>query len=427
MKKILFFIAMVAMIAAMAPAQVAVDVSGSVTTNFGLDLDEMDTGFEGSGSATATVSMDVDPTSAASAVEDGDTVYGQFSVGDIALEADTSGTAALTLAIGDPSAKIVLGNLTINLNASDLSVDYNAGLDNAYEYSIYSLRYGGSSAAHGSLTVAGIGAADIDGNAGIELVMSIPDIVDLALDVESHDSWTVADYENEYAIRGQVALTAVEGLELEVACNTDINYWENPSVALGAKASYAIGIGDEDSITPAVNFMYDFGEEAMGFGGGINAAVAGIVVTANASFADTDLSATQSGESLNYTVAADVGGLVDGLTLQVAFGAYNTLGATVSTGIELHAKAAYALAAGDMTITPSFECSADDPNIDAAAEWDNSFFAKAAVEISGLIDNTTFKLHWDSNDLTQTEQALGLTGAGPGPMGQIVLDTTVSL
>jgi len=431
MKKILFFIAMVAMIAAMASAQVAVSVSGSVTTDFGLDLDRMDTGFEGSGSATATVSFDVDPTSASSAVEDGDTVYGEFSVGDIALSADTSAASAdLALAIGSPSAKIVIGMLTINMggasDAASESVGFNGAINNAYNYAFYDTTYGegdtlASDNGDGQFVPAGL-TDTLEGNKGLELVLDVPDIMSIAIDVESRDTWQVNDAadltDNEYAFRAGIDLTAVENLSFSAGINF-ANYDPDENIAFGASVGYTIAIGEEDSITPSAGFTYmtDL-NGSMGISGGINASVAGLVVTVNAGMVDPDVTAADDAV-LNLTVAADLGGLVDGLTTQVACELVDLLAVGVPT-MGIHGKVGYAVAAGDLTITPTAEVSYFD-NDTATADLD-LLYAKIDINVAGLIDNTTFNLGWDSNDLLDNYNTTPTE-----TMGQLVLSTTVSL
>ncbi len=424
MKKILFFIAMVAMIAAMASAQITVSASGSAGIKFGMDLDEGDTGFMYDGSCTISIAPEIDKGSAGS--EAGDSVYGQISVADIKLETGDvgeGGSAALTLSVGDITANLVLGDLTINLyNDAGVGVGGNSGPANAYTYKIFSAKYGATAAENEDLSTVGLSEASITTNAGIEAKYVITDIATIAVDFMSFSDWTNQEvsgaHNNAYAVKGEVSLTAVENLDLSVAANTDVNYWDNPSVAVLATVGYTIGIGEEDSIKPSVNAMYDFGEEALGVAGGIAVNIAGISLTANASWADSDLNNPTYGDKLNYAIALDLG-LVDGLTVQAAFGSKNE---GPMSGIEIHGKVAYAIAAGDLTITPSFEASYDDANVDV--DWNQHMFAKAAVKAEGLIDNTTFTLSWDSNDLTQIEQMQKSTASGP--MGQIVLNTQVS-
>lgn len=422
MKKILFFVAMVVLTAAVASAQIAVTASGDATTSFGIDLDEMDTGFEYSGSATISVSPEIDMDSAASAHEDD--VYGEFSISGIALGtgdvSGASGSAPINLSFDSIAAKIVLGDLTINLyDAPGLGVSFNDDIANAYDYDIFDGKYGAGSKANDAdaeFHPGGLGEDTITANAGIQLVYALPDVMDIRVDFMSHDTWSDQTFENEYALRLGLDLTAVENLTLGVAANMAF-YDVDEFIAIGAKLAYAIAIGEEDSITPSVGFMYltDDPDGQMGISGGVNVSIAGIVLTANAGFYDTDLGT--DGAGLDYTVALDLG-LVDGLTAQAAFEAQDADITVDGSQWGLHAKVGYEIA-GDVTITPSAQVSYDDPSTEV--DDDEEMYAKVDVEISGLLENTTFHVEWDSNDLLDND------GGANGVMGQVVLSTTVSL
>jgi len=448
MKKILFFIAMVAMIAAMASAQIAVTASGSATTSFGVDLDDMDTGFTFDGSAEISIAPEIDMDSAASAVEDGDTVYGEFSISGITLKATypqtidqvasiydddgnllVDGTGQnirtnsnyLTLAYDSFAAKIVLGDLTINLyDAPETEVGFNDDIANAVDYSLYDGIYGGDDNANDAdaeFHPGGLGADSIPANAGIELVYAIPDIADINVDVMSHDTWVHADAgdltDNEYAFKVAVDLKAVENLILAAAINF-CNYEADEFIAVGGKLGYTIAIGDEDSIVPSVGVTYktDDPDGELGVSGGVMVKIAGIALSGNVGYYDTATT------GLDYTIALDLG-LVDGLTVQAAFEEKDGDIETDGMAMGIYGKLAYDIAAGDLTITPAAYGSYDDP--DTEVDDNEGLYAKVDISVSGLIDNTTFKLEWDSNDLFDND---GLTD---GVMGQIVLSTTVSL
>jgi len=435
MKKTLFFIAMVAMIASFASAQIAVTASGSATTEFGMDLDEMDTGFNATASGTISIAPEIDKSSASSAVEDGDTVYGEFTIQNIRLDTDdvkadnTNGQidGTLDLEIEGLAAKVVLGGLTLNLwTAPSLAIDYNDDLANAYDYEIFDGKYGGNTLArdiddddNDQFDPAATNNDDITSNAGIQAVYAIPDVLDIQVDVKSHDIWSDQTFENEYGFRFGVNLTAVENLTFAAAVNL-ANYAADQFLAIGAKAGYKIMIGEEDSITPSAGLTYKTdGNGAMTVSGGINASVAGMVITVNGQYIDTDL-VNDDVEELDIVAAANLG-LVDGLTLLVALQMENALGVTTVTTMGIHGKVGYAIAAGDITITPSVEGSYYDPT-STVSGTDESLYLKADVNIGGLIDNTTFNLGWDSNDLMNNENViLGNT------MGQLVLGVTVSL
>jgi hypothetical protein len=470
MKKILFFIAMVAITVAMASAQVAVNASGDATTCFGLDIDEMDTGFTYEGSADIDIAFDLDMDSASSAVDDGDTVYGEFSISDIELVAEYPSTATYTstnavdsngdevligglpvtadvevdsnyvaLSYDSIAAKIVIGDLTINLyDAPSTAIDYNVNIANAYNYPIFDERYGAGDISkdndddveftptESSFAVVGLPAAmgevSFSTNAGVQAIYAIPDIMDIELDVKSYDPWSDQTTENAYAFKIGVDVKAVENLTLAGA--VIFSGKETDYLGVGGKVGYSIMLGEEDSVTPTATIMFvnDSAAEdsAIGITAGLNVSVAGLVLTANMGTLDGSTE-TDDSETWAAAIALDASGLVDGLTAQAAIemDSANFLDDyPVYTAI--HGKLGYAIASGDLTITPAAEVSMMDyTEIDDEEE----LYAKVYVTVDGLIDNVQFKLHWDSNDLMEHDA----DALAHGTMGQIVLDTKVSL
>jgi hypothetical protein len=351
-------------------------------------------------------------------------------------------------------AKLVLGNLEILLKEDNgTSINYqgqgawNWYIKNAYQYEIFDGAYGGSDN-DTSLAVYNSdnwdhpffdphGISDsIDVDDVIAAKLSIPDVMNIQLDVGSRDSWASATYVNDYAFRAGVNLTAVENLTLAAGMNMAAGYYYNQYIAAGAKVAYKIMIGEEDSIEPIVALTYTtesetqtgyeseaVGDGAMGVSGGLTANVAGIKATAFVGYQIPDLSGSDSNQ-LAFTVALDMG-LVENLTLQAAFANETiTTAGTVSGGVnEMHAKIAYAIAAGDITITPAVQVSYDDRDISVGAIDDEALYAKVEITVAGLLDNTTFSLRWDSNDLMDNETAV----PGDGDvLGQVVFKTKIS-
>jgi hypothetical protein len=456
MKKILFFIAMVAITVAMASAQIAVTASGSATTYFGLDLDMMDTGFDVSGEGKISIAPEIDMSSASSAVEDGDTVYGEFTIKNIKLETGDLETkdndehkAPLNLIIEGLAAKIVLGDLTLNLwTDPSTKIDYNNKIANAYDYPIFDERYGAgdvskdndddgfepTAAIYTMLNdeKAGISEYGLDTNAGIQAVYSIPDIMAIELNVKSYDTWAQQGLYNAYAFKAGIDVTAVENLTLAAAAV--FSGWDGDSdeFGVGGKAGYSIMLGEEDSITPTVGVMFvnhaDSEYSELGISGGVNVSVAGLVLTANMGFVDPS-SEVDDDEVWAAQICLDASGLVDGLTAQAAVELDGASDGHLEMGFPIdpyanytavHGKVGYAIASGDLTITPGAEVSMIDY---AEVDDEEEFYAKVYVTVDGLIDNVQFKLHWDSNDLNEND----VDAAVYGPMGQIVLDTKVSL
>jgi len=444
MKKILFFIAMVVMIAAVASAQASVSVSGAFKTSFGVDLDTFDTGFTGGfvDGFKITIKPQVESDVVQSAVEDGDTAYGQVGVNGLALVVEGAptgyvgygGAPTVQMTTGGAWAKLVLGNLTIGLwSGAEAVINYMGAaqgdyyLQNAYAYSVFDGEYGGGNATKAKENWDGVKDKfdpmgikdDIAGGYGIEVALSLPDVMNIAIDVKSHDDWAKSTnvYDNEYAFKAAVDLTAVENLTFGAGANFS-NYTTDDTWAVGAKVGYTIGIGESDSIMPIAAVTYDSGSNGnLWIAGGVDAAIAGIDITGYVAYNSPDLTGTTS--NLNYTVALNMGA-VENLTAQAALEMTNAMaGAATTTGMAIHGKIGYAIAAGDITITPSAQASYDDP--DSTVTLDDALYAKVEVAVAGLLDNTTFYLNWDSNDLSDHENSVATE-----ILGQLVLSAKIS-
>lgn len=247
MKKILFLIAMVAMIAAVASAQMAVSISGAVNTEIGIDLDTMDTGIQIAGDGVnikITPALDADGKTAAGA-DDGDTMYGEIGISGIGMtiqngwnaaynshqkqSASSAGADDWKLAWGKMYAKLVLGNIEIMMKEDTGTGinfqgqgEWNWYLVNAYKYEIFDGQYGGTNNKtslavynggddwdHKYFDVHGINdSITVDDSIGIKI--NLPDIMSVQVDVGSRDSWASTTYLNDYAFKAGINLTAVE-------------------------------------------------------------------------------------------------------------------------------------------------------------------------------------------------------------------------
>jgi len=477
MKKILFFIAMVALIASFASAQMNVSVSGATKSQFGIDLDTMDTGLNWAADGIELkITSDLPETEHKASGEEGDTAYGEIGINGIELIADNGyngldgdyGSSNMTMTWDALWVKLVLGDLTVKLrNGPSTTVDYQGAddswyLQNAYNYSIFSGMYGGGNS---TLAVAKSyeswntvyfnpqiydttatesvleddiedpldGNVENDPNYGIQLVYAIPSVMDIMFDVASHDSWSDTTTENEYAFKAGIDLKAVENLTFQAGANFS-NYAETQGLAVGGKVGYTIGIGESDSIKPVVALSYineydlytldpktfigHAAVDALGVSGGVEASVAGIKAAAYAAMFVPDLDNSDT-SLFATTVTADVGA-VENLTVQLALEMVSLIDPAITdTHMGIHAKLGYAIAAGDITITPSVQGSFNDPS-DQVTD-DEELFMKAEIAIAGLLDNTTFYLNWDSNELMDNNNAV----AGD-TMGQLVFTTKVS-
>lgn len=330
-------------------------------------------------------------------------------------------------------------------DGADTTINYEGAKDqsfwltNAYDYAIFSQRYGADGNANSAATANGWeGWNQIQfvtpgnyfnqtTNYGIVAKFSVPSVVDLGVDLASFKAWdsiaiydaVANDNDNAYAGRVTASVTAVPNLTLNMGACFGFGYAaaDAKDAALGARLSYAIALGEGMSVTPgvAVDMALPATNQPISVTGGVKLVVAKSTITANVGY---DLSTS----SMAYTLAAMIGA-IDGLTLNAAYEAIdpNTAVAADDT-MAVHVKLGYGIKVDKATITPSFQMSLDnkaDGATEAADDTASDLFAKVAVDITGAIPNTTLSLNWDSNDFQNTT-------AGVQTMGQFVFTTRVS-
>lgn len=475
MKKFLFVIGLIALVVSGVSAQegAAVEISGALKAQFGVDLDYSDTGFK---YVADGLQIKIKPAVAEdehiAGDVDGDGMYAEIGVNGIRLEADSgwggmdsahqegpvnSGStpatvdtdndgiitvdefdAALQAADADDSygedrvimkwkavwAKIVLGNLVIKLkDGPGLDINfagankYSWYLKNAYDYEVFDGQYGGTDISKAVAldweswnniyfdpTTANIGIDDIATNYKIQAQYTLPETAVISLDLGSTSDWTDnGATPNQYAFRLSADVQAVENLTLTAGGNF-ANY-TGQYLGLGLKAGYKVALNDTDSVSPiaAVHYNTDAGNGDMSVSGGIDATVSGIHLTAYAGYS-TDLEAAAT-TAVAYTVAADIT-TVENLILK---GAYEVTPSTMAA----HAKVGYSIVDGDKKITPSVQFSTDNPNTAATAI---DYYLKGEIAFEGFLENSTFYLNYDSNDMSDASNTLG----------QVVFTTKVS-
>ncbi len=373
------------------------------------------------------------------------------------------GSRNLTLRWNQLSAKMVFSdffNVVLwynNYNAYYHAVTFTTyngdgyGIANAYAYSIYSGLYGGtdvSSSLYNSWEVSGDDSVPTNkvffkasnyswkaptSNAFITANFSIPAIADFTAQVGSYKSYQdntrfvydggeVATTVGNHGYSGifTVKLTAIENLNVVAAVAGDVG---TPDIvysplAFGGKAEYTFAVADDIAITPALYFdgqlpdidtysgaptpVKSTDKFDCAFAGGLKFDAFGSVATVNVGYgingayvSTTDRSDATK-QSLRGTAAVAFSS-IENLTIKAAVEYVDdNLDADNDDTFGYHGFVSYDLLLGDAIVTPFAEFSST--NLNHVADYD--FFAKAGVTFSGFMKNTTFKLFWDSNDLT---------------------------
>lgn len=516
MKKVLIVLAVLLAVSTVLGAQ-SFNAKGGVTAAWGMDLDNGTSGFDvylDNLDFTAAIG---DPKSIEKVSDDD--VYGEIIIKNLrvsTLDADASSAATDNNALTTPfnpgnwgfealavrwdtlAARLVFGeNFAVGIWGYDTAyesysrrggLDTNWGfLKNAYDYYLFDGSYGSD-----NVTAAQYNSWDATNgspnnrvyflphsfvysaftkNDGITLNLSIPQVLDFAMYVDSWKKWDATDRfseiggaelpegDNAYVLTPMVALTAVENLTFKLLGKFDLGV---PVLASGgaaapafaALASYKIAIGEDISITPAVAFDGQIGdydgftgsaysaESSDGFDWGLAAGLnVGLKNTtlavnfgmgSNSNEDDADVAGDESftSNSMNLTASLSFG-LVEGLMVKAAFEYIDPVSAYTAAGVA----AAADTIDEDETIGVAAELSYDIKvsekgaltpyvkfSMDNKEDYDNyAMYMKVGASAKGVMENTTLFLEWASNDLSGVE--VYSTGE---VIGQIKLGTTIS-
>lgn len=464
MKKLALLIVLMMVIALTTYAEggATVTVTGAVKVQWGMDIDNLTTGFKYVMDGLQVVMKPpVEKSEAKKTGAEGETVYGEIAMAGLRLEADSGwngmtnySSVALIAKWDKLTAKVVLGPLTIQLrDGASTTINYEGDkgdsywLTNAYDYLIFSNRYGaddGGQSAAVANSWEGWNEIQFDtpghyyyqsSNAtGVTAKYSVPNVVDLILDIASYDPWDadpaafdgVAGDDNAYVGRFSFSVKALPDLTLDAGANFALGYADASlneyPIAFGAKVGYVIKLGEDMKITPAVasdiqlaNADVVGSEMLVSVTGGVKAEMFKSTLTANVG---TDLNTN----TLAYTIAAVIGA-IDGLTLNAAYEAIDPdTTVTADDTMAVHVKLGYAIKVDKITVTPTVQMSMDDKTdlaTDLADDTDLDLFAKFQLEIAGLVPNTQFFLNWNSNDLNNTT-------ADIDKMGEFVVTTRIA-
>jgi hypothetical protein len=267
-------------------------VSGNASVTFGMDLDSNATGFANASAADFVLSFGV-PTTAMKNGMDLGPVYGEIAFKDIRVELEENDLVDNNIALN--YAKIMGSNWWLSVVGPDATIDYENALQNGI--------IGVAAAWDGQMDKVSNVVAN---SGGFEFGYTMPDLLAVELSLFSLTDWTSATdtaADNAYGLKAQVGVLAVPNLTFEAALN-------------------------------------------MGFGSDLAATKAGTAAVYGW-LDDMGTSATTDDKALTGTAAA-VGTPYWGVTTAAVAAGTTALNSAVGIG----AKLAYAIAVGDITITP---------------------------------------------------------------------------
>ena len=440
---------MAAMVAAAAMAdepvaELGVAVEGSETLTWGVDLDEGDTGFKNEATAKVTVTF---AKGGEKKSEEGEGIWAEVSAkldGDLKYKFDGDGSESFVRDSGKSAlgeAKLHIGPMYIGLKKGDIKVG-EVKLPNAV-YAEDSTRVGlgnvGGDQEHG-LTV-GYGSDDFGFAVDFR---SLPGVNDLGNGVDYYD--------NHYGLAAEAELKDSNAFVSGLAVKAGVSYaFEEKLLGIGASAGYKLPVGDTFYVKPTVAFTGSKADTAdlvanlgasviFGFGGdqkddagvyyldngdaakkvtpGVGVAFLMPNMTADAGYFEI-VPSFYSGDIVPGLKAAVIGDLIfprgydpaPDPIIGVAGGVSYEL--AVGDSIKIIPKAGFRFATDNVsTITgvaiPALTKAYDDngayndvADADITDDATNKGLLnfKAGVDISGLINNTTFGAYYQSRNL----------------------------
>ena len=440
MKKIIAITAMAAMVAAAAladepVAEMGVELSGDATLTWGVDLDEGDTGFKNEANAKAVVTFVKEGTKST----EGDGVWAEVGVkfdGNLKYKLDGDGSEAFVKDGGKIAldvAKLHIGDLYIGLKSGDITVG-EFKLPNAVVSSSDETKLANVGGKESQGLVAGYSTDDF----GIAIdFRSLPDATATGTDY----------YTNDYGLSAEAELKDSNSFVPGLFAKAGVSYAFNEKLlGIGASAGYKLAVGDTFYLKPSVGITGsktgsdDFG---MNLGGSVlfgwgdeDDANAGVYYLDNddakkvtpgvgVAFAIPDL--TASGDKVITIIPSFYSGdIVEGLKAGVLAEIVMSTASGADPEFGVAGGVSYELAVGDsIKVTPKagFRFATTDAgagfvkvighkNEDNGAKTDIApadktddltntglLNFKAEVDISGLIENTTFGAYYQSRNL----------------------------
>jgi len=387
-----------------------VELNGSATTTFGVDLESGATGFQNSVVAEIQFHFNI-PTTAAKDGMDMGKIYGEILLDEIlvdSVQSADSSTVYWDVDIAVDHAKIWGPNWWVSVVGPSNTIDYENALQNGI-IGIAAAWDGQMDSVNNAVTSSG----------GFDAGFSIPDVADLEASVFSMTDWTATTDMNAYGVKGSVSITAVPNLTVQAGANMgfglDAGSTLNDSTGIGGRIAYDVAVSDDITITPdiATDIVLVDGGANIAVGNGLRITMPGAEITGA-----EDAIKDDAGNSLAWD-----DGVNSGLTLGYSY--YMPAVGNASLGFQAH----YGLSSiENLQLAVGFEA-ADlmDSNADMGmavwtkytmgdvAPWagffmvfDGKMVANAGLTWSNIVPLTTFTLDWRSGDLSLTDPDLGI-------------------
>lgn len=401
MKKIVMGIAAVAMASAMfaadpefAPSLAEYSGNQSVTWGIDLDKDDAKTGFVNNGSATLKFNLFTAGDKTTSGNGD---IWAELKIKNDSNDANA--TMSVPVASVDV-AKFHFGPVYVGIQAGDVQIGQ-----------LKVTRAIKSADNDNGIVLADVGAAGYTQG----IVIGYGDD-NFGLDVNFRSD-EATQYTDKYAIAAEATLKDsnefVPGLEVKGGYSYELSDKTAQVMAYAGSVGYKVTVSGDYYVKAAAGYTAD--NTAANEKGDVAGAVIfgwGDTADANAGvyFLDTDNEKKVTpGVSVSYVKDLDtkdhigtieaafyLGSLVD--NLKAAALADFTLVKDVDTPIAVRAGVAYDIKADDITITPKAGLSWKNKN-SILVGTDGSLLVKAGVDVTGLINNTTFSAEWVSGEL----------------------------
>lgn len=393
----------------------SVELNGSATTTFGVDLESMATGFTNTVTAEIQFHFNI-PTTAAKDGMDMGTIYGEILLDEIlvdSVQSADSSTVYWDVDIAVDHAKIHGPNWWISITGPDAAIDYEKAMQNGI--------IGVAAAWDGQMNSV---KNTVTNSGGFEAGFSIPDVASIEVSLFSMTDWTATTDKNAYGMKASAAVTAVPGLTFEAATNLgfglDTGSTLNDDVGIGGKLAYAIGLGDI-TITPevAADVHLVTGGADIGIGNGLRIAMPGSEITGaeDGIKDDTGTSvAWDDGVNSGLTLGWDYYMPATGdstLGIQAHYGLSSIENFQLAVGFEADnlMPVAPATTTMGMAIWTKYTMGDVAPWAGFFMIFDGKMVANAGLTWSNIVPLTTFTLDWRSGDLSLTDPDLGIVKA----------------
>ena len=255
----------------------AIDIEGSATTTFGIDLDSGATGMQNSVSAKIEFHLNAPITSSLKSGSEDGGIYGEILLDEIYMDTVDSGDSVEVYWDTDIAvdyAKIMGPGFWVSLVGPDNSMDF--------EDSVRDMHLGINSTYGGGLNAISYAQTS---SGGIEGAFTIDGVGSFGASVFSLTDWNdTSDDKNAYGATVEASISAVENLAFNagfgMGFGTGATSTLNDAITAGTSLSYKIMLGETMYIQPVIGFDLLLDGDAMSYaiGNGLNIGLGGAAI-----------------------------------------------------------------------------------------------------------------------------------------------------